>query len=115
MSARKRQGIKSLLDEAEKIFVKAGKKIGTGQLNRVVHKAIEDRPPSARNGKCFRVYYVVHVGNAPFRFRFFCNKKLLISENYKKYLLNVLRKSFDLSGCPIELEFSEKEQRYADG
>ena len=113
-SAKNKYGLGNLLSMAEKLFSKMYKKIGTGQLNHVLHSAIDKHPSTAKNGKIFRMYYAVQTGNVPFIFKLFCNNESLIAESYKKFLLNVLRENFDLAGCSIKLEFVEKERRYAD-
>ena len=114
LSAKSGFGIKNLLPLAEKLFSRMMQKIGTGILNRVIQKAFDDKQPSTSSGKRFRVYYAVQTGNMPFSFRLFCNRTALLDDNYKKYLLNVMRKNFDLAGCTINLEFCEKDRRYSE-
>ena len=114
LSAKSGFGIKNLLPLAEKLFDRMKQRIGTGELNRVIQKAFNDKQPSTSSGKRFKVYYAVQTGNMPFSFRLFCNRTALLDNNYKKYLLNVIRKNFDLAGCTINLEFCEKDRRYSE-
>jgi GTP-binding protein len=113
IAAKTGYGTKRLLPLAEKLYGRMNAKIGTGELNRVLQSAMEKHPPSTASGRSFKVYYAVQTGNMPFVFKFFCNRIALLIENYKKYLLNVLRSNFDLAGCAINLEFSEKDRRFS--
>jgi GTP-binding protein len=108
ISAKTKYNVQLLLSLAEKLYSRLTQKIGTGELNRVIQKAFDRRQPHTANGKRFRVYYAVQTGNFPIVFRLFCNKVSLLNSNYKKYLLNVLRKHFDFAGCSLRLEFVEK-------
>ena len=112
-STKSSYGLKYLLPMAEKLYLKMQKKLGTGELNRVIHQAFEARQPSTASGRRFKIYYAVQTGNMPFQFKVFCNRRALLSENYKKYLLNSLRNHFDFAGCTIKLDFVEKDRRYS--
>ena len=113
-SANTKHGIKHLLPLAEKLYVRMHKKFGTGEINRVIQQAFEARQPSTASGKRFKIYYAVQTGNMPFSFKLFCNRKALLRDNYKKYLLNCMRKHFDFAGCTIKLDFVEKDRRYSN-
>ncbi|MDR1413423.1 MAG: ribosome biogenesis GTPase Der [Puniceicoccales bacterium] len=110
-SAQTNDGMELLLPLAEKLCERMAVKIGTGELNRVIQKAFERRPPSTASGNIFKIYYAVQTGNMPFTFKIFCNRTCLLGENYRRYLLNVVRQNFDLRGCAIKLEFAEKSKR----
>ncbi|MDR2628711.1 MAG: ribosome biogenesis GTPase Der [Puniceicoccales bacterium] len=113
VSARKGYGIDGLLPLAEKLYGRMNRKIGTGELNRVIQKAFARRLPSTSSGRPFRIYYAVQTGSMPFVFKCFCNRTSLLNDNYQKYLLNTLRKHFDFAGCTVDLEFVEKDRRFS--
>ncbi|MDR2778816.1 MAG: ribosome biogenesis GTPase Der [Puniceicoccales bacterium] len=115
VSAKKGYGVNLLLSLAEKLYAKMNHKIGTGELNRVIQKAFDRRSPSTSSGRIFRIYYAVQTGNMPFVFKCFCNRVSLLNDNYKKYLLNTLRKHFDFASCTINLEFVEKDRLFQKG
>ncbi|MDR1401733.1 MAG: ribosome biogenesis GTPase Der [Puniceicoccales bacterium] len=112
-SAKTKHGMEDLLPLAEKLYERMNAKIGTGELNRVIQKAFEKHPPSTASGNSFKIYYAVQTGNMPFTFKLFCNRTSLLSSNYKKYLLNAVRRNFRMEGCPIRLEFVEKSKSSA--
>ncbi len=112
ISAEKKYNIDTLLPEARTLYKKMQKHIGTGELNHVIQRAFEAHTPSTVSGKHFKIYYAVQTANCPFTFKIFCNRKALLSQTYKKYLLNCLRKAFDFAGCAIKIEWVEKERRF---
>ncbi|MDR0595183.1 MAG: ribosome biogenesis GTPase Der [Puniceicoccales bacterium] len=114
LSAEKRSNIEKILPEANILYHKMLQKIGTGELNRIIQRSLDFRPPSTSSGRQFKIYYAVQVGNFPFTFKIFCNRVALLGQTYKKYLLNCLRKSFDFSGCALCLQWSEKEKRFSE-
>ncbi len=112
ISAEERYNIDNLLPEALVLYKKMQKHISTGELNRVIHQAFDAHPPSTLNGKQFKIYYAVQTGNFPFTFKIFCNRKSLLTQTYKRYLLNSLRRVFDFAGCAIKIEWTEKQKRF---
>lgn len=112
ISANSRYNIDRILPEASILYNTMGKHIGTGALNRAIQQAVDEHPPSTISGKQFKIYYAVQIANFPFTFKIFCNRKILLGQTYKKYLLNQLRRVFELWGCAILIEWSEKEKRF---
>jgi GTP-binding protein len=108
ISANTKHGLDIMLRSAENLYRRMNTKIGTGELNRVIQRAMEKRPPSTASGRIFKIYYVVQTGNMPFVFKFFCNKTALMADNYGRYLLNTMRANFPMAGCSIRMEFCEK-------
>ncbi|MDR3144297.1 MAG: ribosome biogenesis GTPase Der [Puniceicoccales bacterium] len=113
VSAKTGYGMGSLLPLVEKLRDRMVAKIGTGELNRALQQLFDRRSPPSTNGRTFRVYYAVQTGNMPFTLKLFCNRRALLSGSYEKYMTNELRKRFDFSGCPVKLEFVEKDSRFA--
>jgi GTP-binding protein len=113
-SAKKHSNIDAILPKADWLYGKMLQKIGTGELNRAIERATEARPPSTLSGKQFKIYYATQTGNFPFTFKIFCNRTALLSQNYKKYLLNHLEKTFDFAGCAAKIQWLEKEKRFVE-
>ncbi|MDR2420163.1 MAG: ribosome biogenesis GTPase Der [Puniceicoccales bacterium] len=112
-SAQTTDPLKELLAAAHALYGRMTQSIGTGPLNRVLQKLMEDHPPAATVGHRFKVYYATQVGNFPLKFKIFCNQKERLAEPYQRYLENGLRKHFPLDGCPVGFEWISKEKRYA--
>lgn len=103
-SATENKGIEKLLEAAYKMYVKMNASVSTGKLNSVIHSLVENNPPKYVAGKRFKVYYSVKVGARPFTVRMYCNNADVLSDSYKKYLINGLRQELQLGGVAIKLE-----------
>jgi len=79
-----------------------------GVLNTIVGDAIASNPPPSVSGKRLKIVYVTQGATHPPKFLFFVNDEMLVQENYKRYLENRLRASFDFTGTPIKLLFRNK-------
>ena len=83
-------------------------RIGTGALNKFVESCLQKYHPPLITGKRLRIYYLTQVEINPPRFVLFVNKPDLMTEPYKKYLINQLRESFPFSGCPLLFDLRGK-------
>ncbi len=83
------------------------KKVPTGQLNKTITTLIDVHPImiARTSGTRFKVKYASMIKAAPPTFLLFTNKSLGIPENYKRYLVNGLRKEFGLANTPVHLIF----------
>lgn len=109
-SSVKGTGIKLLLKNAIKIYDNSKIKITTSKLNDFIHKVVREYSPSSKKG-VLKVYYGVQSSVNPAEFIFFINKKRLIANNYKQYIINKLRKEFSYEGIPIKIIFREKNKK----
>jgi GTP-binding protein len=75
----------------------------TSLLNRTLQKAVERSPAPSSKGHRFKLYYATQVETKPPTFLLFVNRKELLSDNYTRYLIGVIRKSFGFEGCNIRL------------
>lgn len=107
ISAKNNTGIKRLKKiMAKTIFIRR-KMVATGELNRLVFSLIEKNPVvvNRSGGQRLKVKYVSQVKSGPPTFLFFTNRSKGIPENYKRYLRNGLRRSFELDNTPVHLVF----------
>jgi GTP-binding protein len=84
-------------------------RIGTGALNKFVEACLQKYHPPLITGKRLRIYYLTQVEANPPKFVLFVNKPDLLVDSYKKYLINQLRETFPLAGCPLIFELRGKE------
>ena len=83
------------------------KKISTSQINKTFN-ALVDRNPIVLNksrGNYFKIKYASMVKNSPPTFLLFTNKSKEIPANFRKYLVNGVRREFNLVNTPIHLVF----------
>lgn len=83
-------------------------RIGTGELNKFIESCLQKYHPPLITGKRLRIYYLTQVETNPPRFVLFVNKPDLMTDTYRKYLVNQLREAFPLSGCPVVFELRGK-------
>ena len=110
VSAKTGQRLEKVLDTAEKSLENARRRITTGTLNDVIADAVRMTEPPSKKGRRLKIYYSTQEGVEPPTFIIFVNNKDLVHFSYKRYLENIIRKTFDFSGTPIRIFFREKEE-----
>ena len=85
--------------------------VTTAQLNRLLTEMREFGHTVTDGKRRLRMYYVTQTGEKPPTFTFFVNYTDLVSDNYKRYVENRMRKAFDFKGTPIRLHYRKKEQK----
>jgi GTP-binding protein len=107
ISAQKNRNINYLREAVKRTIVIRNRKIPTGALNRSLMGLTEKNPVVIKktNGTRFKVKYASMLKSSPPTFLIFSNKSQGIPENYRKYLVNGLRKEFDLTNTPVHLIF----------
>ena len=108
MSALEKQRIFKAVDVALEVYDNRQQRIKTSQLNEVMQKVIERRPPPAHRGRFVKIKYVTQLPMAYPAFAFFCNNPKYLKEEYRNYLENQLRKHFNFTGIPITIYFRQK-------
>ena len=105
ISAKTSQRIHRLMESVVQIEAESKKRITTSELNRFMETVVARRPPTHPTGKHIRIFYITQADIKPPVFVFFCNNPALITENYRKFLYNQIRKVFKFSGASIKLVF----------
>ena len=109
VSAISSQRVTKIFEQILKIADNLGQKIPTTQLNKVIQEAQRIHPPPRRKqGRPVKFYYATQVKNLPPTFMIFTNTHEKIHFSYERFLINFIRKSFNLEGCPIRLVFKHK-------
>ncbi len=92
----------------DKAYANFCQTIPTSRLNAWLEE-IRDFGHTVTEGKRrLKIKYVTQTSTQPPQFTFFCNHPDLVNDNYRRYLENRLRRSFDLSGTPVNLRFKKK-------
>lgn len=110
VSAKERTGIEGVLREAVKAGEERQKRVGTGELNAVVQRAVGERTPPSVRGRRLKVLYVTQAERAPPTFVFFVNDASLLHFSYQRYIENRLRRAFGFPGTPIKLVFKSRSE-----
>ncbi len=101
ISAKQERGIDKLLEAVLGAMEKWNSRITTAQLNRWLEAAIARNPPPAPSGRRIKIRYATQADARPPTFAIFGNQLSKMPESYKRYLMNGLRKDFELWGVPI--------------
>jgi GTP-binding protein len=107
ISAKQGGHINFLKQNLAKTVIIRHKKLGTGELNRVITELVDRNPIIVKHsrGARFKVKYASMIKAAPPTFLLFSNKSKNIPDNYRRYLVNGIRKNFELINTPVHLIF----------
>ena len=101
ISSKQERGIDKLLEAVFGAMEKWNSRISTSQLNRWLEAAIARNPPPAPSGRRIKIRYATQADSRPPTFAVFGNQLSKLPESYTRYLMNGLRKDFELWGVPI--------------
>jgi GTP-binding protein len=107
ISADKNRNINYLREALKRTIVIRNRKIPTGALNRVMTQLVDENPVIIKRsgGARFKVKYSSMLKSSPPTFLLFSNKSQGIPENYRRYLVNGIRRAFNLTNTPVHLIF----------
>ncbi len=108
ISAKTGQRVTRVLELAVDVWGERRKRIGTGELNRLVSDAVERTPPAMVRGKRAKIRYATQAGVAPPTFVLFATEPASIHFSYRRYLENRIRDAYAFTGTPIRLVFREQ-------
>lgn len=110
VSAKSGQRVDKILELARISYENSCRRITTGALNDLIGDAIRTTEPPSKNGRRLKIYYATQDDVQPPRFIVFVNDAELVHFSYKRYLENVIRRSYDFSGTPIRIYFRQKDE-----
>ncbi|WP_395494988.1 ribosome biogenesis GTPase Der [Acetobacter sp. KSO5] len=79
-------------------------RVPTGELNRWFEDALERHAAPLVEGRRLKLRYMTQVKSRPPTFVIFGTRAEQTPEDYKRYLVNGLRETFNLPGVPIRLQ-----------
>jgi len=104
------------LDALMKAVVGAGevwnRRVATADLNRWLATVQQRHPPPLVAGRRLRLRYVTQVNTRPPTFALFSSKPSELPDSYQRYLVNALRREFDLPGTPIRMMLRKGKNPY---
>lgn len=105
MSGQSGYGLDRLMQniiDTDKIW---NRRISTAKLNKWLDAQVTQHPPPAVSGRRLRLKYMTQVKARPPAFMISCTRPESIPESYTRYLVNNLRKDFDMPGVPIRVHY----------
>ncbi len=117
ISAKDRENLPRLFNMIEKVRQHAQRKIGTGELNRILALAVERQPPPIRSGRRFKILYATQVNKPDARpygrveFLLFVNDPRKLSDQYENYLSARIREEREYPGLPMAFKLKGRKPR----
>ncbi len=91
------------------------RRISTARLNRWLESVIDETPPPAVSGRRIKIRYMTQAKARPPHFILFGNQLDELPASYLRFLVNSLRRGFDLPGTPIRISTRGGENPYDKG
>jgi GTPase len=107
------EGVNRLMQAVVDVHGVWNRRVGTSALNRWLAEIVASHPPPAVSGRRVRLDYITQPKSRPPSFVLFTSRADAVPDAYRRYLVNSLRETFDLSGTPIRLTLREKKNPYA--
>ncbi len=114
LSAKTGRNVEKIFPLILEVYQESRRRITTHQLNKFVSLAMQKNHPPMIQGKRLRVYYLAQVDITPPRFVLFVNNTKLMTEAYKKYLINQFRETYHFTGVPINFFLKGKSEKKLD-
>ena len=114
LSALREQNLDKLMETAVSAYKVWNKRVSTGRLNRWLAARVSQIPPPLVNNRPNRLRFMSQINVRPPTFALWVSKPDNLPDTYKRYLINNLRKDYDLPGIPIRLLLRKSKNPYAD-
>lgn len=112
VSAKTGRGIRRVLPATVHAAESRRRRITTGELNRVLGRALRDSPPRTERGTRLRVYYVAQTGVGPPTFTLVCNREEPLHFSESRRIENLLRKAADFRGSPLRVSVRSRSKEH---
>ena len=102
------KNVKAMLNHAQMLFKQSSQRVGTGELNRLIRKALKHQPPPLVKHKQPKIFYATQISTQPPTIILKCNNPKAFAPAYQRYLLGVLRDQLSFGEVPIKLYFNKR-------
>ena len=113
ISAATGEGLDKLMRAVFEVHKSWNRRIATAPLNRWLEAVQYHHPPPAVSGRRIRLKYVTQAKTRPPTFSVSCSRPEALPTSYTRYLVNSLRKEFDLYSVPIRMYMRKGDNPYA--
>ncbi|MGE0759329.1 MAG: ribosome biogenesis GTPase Der [Pirellulaceae bacterium] len=107
------KNVKALVNHTQNLFKQSLQRVGTGELNRLIQRAVDHFAPPLFQGRQPKIYYATQVSCQPPTIVMIVNNPSAFSPSYRRYLLGVLRDQLSFGEVPIKLYLHRR--RESDG
>ena len=113
ISARDGKGLPALMRSVDAAYASAMAKLSTPRLTRTLIAAVARQAPPRKGYSRPKLRYAHQGGSNPPRIIIHGNSLDHVSDAYRRYLEGVFRRTFDLTGTPLAIEFRTGRNPYA--
>ncbi|MBV9703611.1 MAG: ribosome biogenesis GTPase Der [Methylobacteriaceae bacterium] len=106
-------GIDGLMQAVFQVHETWNRRTSTGRLNRWLTPLVEATPPPAVSGRRIKIRYITQAKARPPHFVIFGNQLDELPRSYIRFLVNSLRRTFDLAGVPIRVTLKRGRNPFA--
>ncbi len=97
------KNVKTLINHTQMLYRQSRERVSTGELNRLVRRAIDNNPPPMYHNHRPKIYYATQVGIQPPTIVLFTSDPRGFNPTYRRYLLSVFRDQLSFGEVPIKL------------
>jgi len=113
ISALHGSGVGNLFESVTEAYDCSTKRVNTSMLTRIMNMAAEDHQPPLVQGRRVKLKYAHAGGYNPPIVVIHGNQVKDLPDSYKRYLMNYFRRSLNVMGTPIRIQFKEGDNPYA--
>ncbi|KFD20021.1 MULTISPECIES: ribosome biogenesis GTPase Der [Tatumella] len=113
ISALHGSGVGNLFESITEAYDSSTRRVNTSLLTRIMKMAEEDHQPPLVRGRRVKLKYAHAGGYNPPIVVIHGNQVKDLPDSYKRYLMNYFRRSLNVMGTPIRIQFKEGENPYA--
>lgn len=114
LSARTGRGVDKLMPAVRATYALWNRRIGTGELNRWFETALSRHQPPLVDGRRIKLRYITMTKARPPTITVFGTRAEDLPEDYRRYLVNAFRETFEMPGVPIRLQARGTRNPYAE-
>ncbi|MFM7741390.1 MAG: ribosome biogenesis GTPase Der [Planctomycetota bacterium] len=103
ITGKEGKNVKKLLNHAQMLFKQSRSRVTTGELNRLVRRALEIQPPPTIGTRRLKVFYATQISEQPPTIVLKCNDPACVTPTYRRYLITTLRDGLRFGEVPIRL------------
>lgn len=113
ISALHGSGVGNLFESINEAYDCSTRRVGTSMLTRIMNMASEDHQPPLVRGRRVKLKYAHAGGYNPPIVVIHGNQVKDLPDSYKRYLMNYFRRSLNVMGTPIRIQFKEGDNPFA--
>jgi len=113
ISGQTGEGLDRVMDAVVAMYAAWNTRLPTSGLNRWLEGVIAAHSPPSAAGRVIKIRYMTQPKSRPPTFILFGTRTSALPDDYRRYLVNSLRETFDLPGVPIRLHFRETDNPFA--